>query len=77
MGVLNSSVNLLEQDEGKLAGRAIILLMFLAQVIATLFLILRCLFIAETLASGPDIHALCCCLTGLTIAFSSLTLRRN
>jgi hypothetical protein len=54
----------------KLIGRTIVLLATFAQVIATLYLVLRRAYFAGL--SPVDIHALFCCLSGVVIVLSSL-----
>jgi len=61
----------------KFIDRVIVLLAFLSQIIATLFLVLCRMFAVGILYSGADIHSLGCCVSGLTIGVSLVIIEIN
>ena len=56
-------------------GRVIVVLAFVAQVVATLFLLIRRINIVGIHGFHPDEHALYCAISGLAVAFQSLMIQ--
>jgi len=64
-----------QPEKTKILGRVVVLLFILAGLIGTLFLVIRRSVIVGILYSQADIQALFCCLSGIAIVVSSLTIQ--